>query len=134
MAFTIKDAKIININNLLLGTDKAYQYKYSFLCYKKAKLIMMGIPTIQEEPPEVPQHYVSGHVVETTIPINRKVNLHRSDTGELVGATTSSGIGGYFYGETIYSGAHYVVCLDDDAGVDYNDLIYGNIYPATISG
>ena len=78
--------------------------------------------------------YISGYVKEGTIPVNRQIYLHNRTTGELVGSTTSSGMGGYFYCETTYSGAHYVVCLDDMVGVDYNDLIYGNIYPATTSG
>ena len=79
-------------------------------------------------------NYISGYVKEGTIPVNRQVYLHNRDTGELITSTTSSGVGGYFYMETTYSGAHYVVCLDDAIGVSYNDLIYGNIYPATTSG
>jgi hypothetical protein len=48
--------------------------------------------------------------------------------------TTSSGLGGYFYGETSYSGTHYVVCLDDEAGESYNLLAYDLVLPTTISG
>lgn len=137
MAFIFRNAKNINCDDLF-DIKKAHLYLYSdaiFSHYKKSKLIVMfGTEQEEEQPPDIPQHYVSGHVVETTIPVNRKVNLHRSDTGILVGSTTSSGIDGYFYCETTFSGAHYVVCLDDEIGIDYNDLIYGNIYPATISG
>jgi hypothetical protein len=78
--------------------------------------------------------YLSGYVKENTLSINRKIYLHNRDTGELITSTTSSGAGGYFYCETTYSGSHYVVCLDDAIGVSYNDLIYGDIYPATTSG
>ena len=78
--------------------------------------------------------YISGYVKEGVAPVNRQIYLHNRNTGKLVGSTTSSGIGGYFYVETTYSGAHYVVCLDDAEGLDYNDLIYGRIYPVTISG
>ena len=78
--------------------------------------------------------YISGYVTENTTPVNRQIYLHNRDTGELVEETTSSGVGGYFYMETTYSGAHYVVCIDDAAGLDYNDLIYGRIYPTTVSG
>ena len=79
-------------------------------------------------------YYIEGYVKEGTIPVNRQIYLHNRNTGALITSTTSSGAGGYFYMETTYSGAHYVVCLDDVAGADYNDLIYGNIYPATTSG
>ena len=79
-------------------------------------------------------YYISGYVKEGVIPITRQIYAHNRDTGALITSTTSSGVGGYFYMETTYSGAHYVVCLDDAIGVDYNDLIYGNIYPVTISG
>lgn len=79
-------------------------------------------------------YYVSGYVKEGVTPITRQIYAHNRDTGALVGSTTSSGAGGYFYCETTYSGFHYVVCLDDIVGLDYNDLIYGNILPATTSG
>ena len=79
-------------------------------------------------------YYVSGYVKEGVAPITRQIYVHNRDTGALVGSTTSSGAGGYFYCETTYSGSHYVVCLDDIVGLDYNDLIYGNILPATASG
>jgi len=79
-------------------------------------------------------NYIAGYVKEHITPITRQIYLHNRDTGALIGSTTSSGAGGYFYCETTYSGSHYVVCLDDEAGVSYNDLIYGNIYPATTSG
>ena len=78
--------------------------------------------------------YIAGYVKENIIPITRQIYLHNRDTGALMGSTTSSGAGGYFYCETTYSGAHYVVCLDDETGVSYNDLIYGNVYPVTVSG
>ena len=134
MAFTFRNAKNINVEDLF-DIKKAYLYAYSdamFPHYKKSKLIVT-FPSKKEQP-AVPQHYFSGHVIEETLSVDRKVNIHRCDTGELVGTTTSSGAGGYFYGKTTYSGAHYVVCLDDEAGKDYNALIYGNIYPVTISG
>jgi hypothetical protein len=45
--------------------------------------------------------------------------------------TTSSG-NGYYYLETTYSGSHYIVCLDDFAGEDYNDLIIGDVCPTEV--
>jgi len=77
--------------------------------------------------------YFSGYVYELGNPVQRTVYLHNRSTGELLDTTTSSG-NGYYYLETTYSGAHYIVCLDDAAGEDYNDLIIGNVYPTTISG
>lgn len=134
MAFVIRDAKIISLEELYsVIKSRLYRFSEANQIYKKAKLVNMGVQIIPEEE-YVPQHYFSGNVVEGVVPINRKVNLHRRDTGELVGSTTSRGVGGYFYGETTFSGPHYVVCIDDTAGLDYNDLIYGNIFPATISG
>ena len=136
MAFAIKDAKIIPMEGLFnISQARFYRFSAVTQIYKRAKLVNIGIQSIPEEEEEQsPEHYVSGYVVETTIPVNRKINLYRCDTGELVGSTTSSGIGGYFYCETTHSGSHYVVCLDNEIGADYNDLIYGKIFPATISG
>jgi len=81
-----------------------------------------------------PGYYVGGYVTEEGAPVVRTVRSYRNDTGAFLNETTSSGIDGYFYLETSYSGAQYVVCIDDDAGLDYNALIYDSILPTTISG
>jgi hypothetical protein len=75
--------------------------------------------------------YFSGYVYELGNPVQRTVYLHNRSTGELVDSTTSSG-NGYYYLETTYSGAHYIVALDDEAREDYNDLIIGNVYPTEV--
>jgi hypothetical protein len=77
--------------------------------------------------------YFSGYVYEQGSPISRTLYLHNRDDGVLADTTTSSG-NGYYYLETSSSGSHYIVCLDDEAGANYNDLIIGDIYPTTISG
>lgn len=77
--------------------------------------------------------YFSGYVYEQGSPVQRTLLLHRRDNGALADTTTSSG-NGYYYLGTSYSGSHYIVCLDNEAGASYNDLIIGDIYPTTISG
>ena len=77
-------------------------------------------------------YYFSGYVYEQGSPIQRTLYLHNRSDGNLEDTTTSSG-NGYYYLETTYSGAHYIVCLDDPAGEDYNDLIIGNVIPTTVS-
>ena len=84
--------------------------------------------------PPYKTHYIEGYVKEQGTPAERTVRACRSDTGEEMDYTTSVSGTGYFYLETTYSGAHYVVCLDDMGGISYNDLIYGKIYPTVISG
>lgn len=135
MAFISKDSIIFQTEHQFdVVSARLYLSYTSALSYKNAKVITTFQQSVQDEPPDEASHYVSGYVMETTVPVTRVVNIHRSDTGELVGSTTSSGIGGYFYVTTTYSGSHYVICLDDESGVDYNYLIYGKIYPITISG
>ena len=80
-----------------------------------------------------PFYYFSGHTFEQQSPVSRKLYLYERSTGDLVDTTTSSG-DGYYYMETASSGSHNIVCLDDEAGVDYNDLISGKVFPTTISG
>lgn len=79
-------------------------------------------------------YYFDGYVTELESPVVRTVRAYRRDTGELMDETTSSGIGGYYYLETTYSGMHYLLCLDDiTIGDTYNALIYDLMLP-TISG
>lgn len=77
-------------------------------------------------------YYFSGYVYEQGIPVSRSIYLYYKENGNFIASTTSSG-NGYYYLETTYSGAHYLVCVDDLAGVDYNDLIVGNVFPTVIS-
>jgi len=83
---------------------------------------------------QAPGYYVGGYVMEEETPVVRTVRSYRRDTGAFLNETTSSGINGYFYLETTYSGEQYVVCIDDDAGLVYNALIYDLIIPTTVSG
>ena len=75
----------------------------------------------------------SGYTLEQQAPVSRKLYLYDRPTGALITTTTSSG-DGYYYMETSFSGSHNIVCLDDVAGVKYNDIISGNVFPTTISG
>ena len=78
--------------------------------------------------------YFSGTVSEFSTSISGAViYVYNQTDGSFVGSTTSSGDGG-FYIETTYSGAHFLVCVDPYGNGTYNNLIYGSMYPATISG
>ena len=63
--------------------------------------------------------------------MSRELYLHNRDDGSLIDTTTASG-NGYYYLETTYSGSHYIVCLDNESGEDYNDLIIGNVSPEEV--
>ncbi len=76
-------------------------------------------------------YYFSGYVYEEGNSVARTLYLHNRSNGSLVDTTTSSG-NGYYYLETSSSGSHYIVCLDDSAGEDYNDLVIGDIYPTEV--
>jgi hypothetical protein len=84
--------------------------------------------------PEYNKYYMEGYTKEQGDPVPREVRAYRASTGELMDVTVSVSGTGYFYLESIYNDAHYIVCLDDDAAPSYNDLIYGNVYPTLISG
>ena len=78
--------------------------------------------------------YFSGYVYENTTAISgSQLYLYNRSDGSLIGSTTSSG-DGYFYITTTSTGSHFLVCLDTAGGNVYNDLIYGDMYPVTISG
>jgi hypothetical protein len=78
-------------------------------------------------------YYFDGYVKEEGVAVVRAVRVHQRNTGDMVFETTSSGLGGYFYGETSYSGIHYVLVFDDAAGASYNALVYDNVIPITVS-
>lgn len=75
--------------------------------------------------------YFSGYTYEFGSPVQRTLYLHNRSSGDLLDTTTSSG-NGYYYLETTSSGSHYIVCLDDAAGEDFNDLIIGDVYPQEV--
>jgi len=84
---------------------------------------------------EINKYYFDGNVTEQGLPAGgRIVRAYRKDTGYMVDETTSASGTGYFYLETTYSGTHDIVCLDDMAGYNYNDLIFGDVIPTTLSG
>ena len=81
--------------------------------------------------PPANKYYISGTVREEEIGyVERNVSLYSTETGKLVDSTTSTS--GTFYLESPYNHAHHVVCNDDDAPKDYNDLIYGKVFPGEI--
>ena len=84
--------------------------------------------------PEYKTHYFEGNITERNAPISRPVACFRADTNELMDSTVSASGTGYYRLETSYDGPHYIVCQDDDSGLDYNHLVLGKMTPATISG
>jgi hypothetical protein len=133
MAFTYRTAKNLSTDGLFdFESAKKYLLASSiFPHYMSSKVMYMDL--YRQPIPEEPQHYVSGDVVEEEIPVSRRVYLHRSDTGALVGSAVSGESTGSFYVTTTYSGSHYVICLDDEVGEDYNGLIFSKIIPGEIT-
>jgi len=82
--------------------------------------------------PPFKTHYFEGTVTERGLPVIRNVACHRADTYELMDYTTSASGTGYYRLETSYSGVHYIVCQDDEAPLDYNDLVLGKMEPTEI--
>jgi hypothetical protein len=83
---------------------------------------------------QAPNYYFDGYIQEYGVGVDRTVRVHDRDTGGVLGETTSSGVDGYFYLETTYSGAQYLVSLDDLTGDVFNMIGYDLMVPATISG
>jgi len=82
--------------------------------------------------PAYKTHYFEGNVTEKGVPIIRDVACFRADTHELMDSTVSASGTGLYHLETTYSGAHYIICRDDDPPIDYNDLILGKMEPYPI--
>jgi trimeric autotransporter adhesin len=79
-----------------------------------------------------PRFYFSGFtMINHTLVGGRKVLAYRRDTGEYMNETVSE-VDGSFYLETTYSGTHFIIALDDDAGENYNDVVVGNILPSSM--
>ena len=87
----------------------------------------------EEIPPVSPICYYYGYVMENTVtPAARVVRLYLRSTGELMDETTSQASDGYYYLTTTVSGEHFIVCFDDDAGLDYNALVLDRLPPRGI--
>jgi len=90
-------------------------------------------------------YYFSGYTKKLGIPVSRVVKAFTEDKYEYspvmsesnytcIAEETSVTGTGYFYLQTTFSGAHQIICEDDKTGVKYNDLIYSDVYPSTVSG
>jgi hypothetical protein len=74
------------------------------------------------------QKTVSGTVVEGSTAVDRIVLVFNRNTYELVGKTVSSAVdGSYSVVLNGYTGAVFVVALDDPAGNDYNAMIFDGV-------
>lgn len=82
--------------------------------------------------PEYKTHYFEGTITERNVPISRQVACFRADTDEMMDSTVSASGTGYYRLETTHSGTHYIICQDDDPGVDYNHLVLGKMDPYPI--
>lgn len=70
-----------------------------------------------------PQLYrVAGEISENALPVIRKIRLYNETTGMLVSETYSNSEG-YYELDTPYTNPHYIVCMDEVGGQDYNHLI-----------
>lgn len=74
-----------------------------------------------------------GTITEQLVPTERTVYVYDTISGRLLNSATSSGSGGFTVGTSV-SGGHYLVCLDDDTGNSYNDLVAATVIPVTTSG
>ena len=74
---------------------------------------------------------ISGYVKQYNQPVSRKVYCYDRRTGELMDSCMSSDAG-YYLLHTTCSGAHNLVCLDDDGGYEFEDLIISKIMPEEI--
>lgn len=75
-----------------------------------------------------PAYEVEGYIYEKGVPVSRHLYIYDSSDGSLANSTTSSG-NGYYYMTVTTSGSHFIVCVDDEEGDQYNDLIMGRVFP-----
>jgi len=79
-------------------------------------------------------YYFAGTVTEQSTAVSgASIYVYLESTGEFINSTTSSGDGS-FYVTTTTSAAHFLVCVPPSGLVGYNDLVYGDLYPVTVSG
>ncbi len=81
--------------------------------------------------PPMPSYEFTGYVKNGDEYLDRIVRAYRRDDYELMDETVSSGTSGYKI-HTTYSGSHYLVCLDDEEGEEYNALVLDKKYPQLI--
>lgn len=73
---------------------------------------------------------IFGYVTEFNVPKSRKVYCHLRSNGKLIATTTSSPTDGYFLFNGLPDDTYYVVFLDDNAGIQFNAIIYDRIRPS----
>lgn len=75
-----------------------------------------------------PSHCFSGTVSVNDIPAERDLKIFRRDNGLFLDTVTSSGTGEYYF-ESSFGGYHNIVCVDDLALPNYNDLLMSKCLP-----
>lgn len=80
----------------------------------------------------LPTHCFSGIVTVNDVPVQRELRFFRRDNDTYLSSTTSSGATGFYYNETSFGGQHDIICLDDVATPDYNDLIMAKCIPVPL--
>lgn len=89
-------------------------------------------PYIAEEGPESsinPPYYFTGVVEDDLGPVEREVISYERSTYKKMDTSISDPDGSFFLDSTT-SGTCFLVCLDDDGGVDYNHLVAAVVKPA----
>jgi hypothetical protein len=79
---------------------------------------------------EPAQYSLNGTVKELGLPVQRLIRMYRRDNGALMCSITSNADGTFTLPSNAYNGEHYVIALDDDAGVDYEPLVFGRLIPS----
>ena len=99
-------------------------------------LWVMSTPTYYSNAGKVeqfslPLYPLTGTVQDNTMtPVARTVRAYDRSTGELLKETTSSAETGAFSIGVFSTDPVYIIALDDDAGTDYNAIIFDRIEPA----
>ena len=71
-------------------------------------------------------HYVSGYVKEESLNVSRRIYMYDQE-GSYITNTSISEVDGSFTILTTITGIVYLVCVDDNAGLDFNDLVVATV-------
>jgi len=126
--------KVFNKSVVNRTPETSFNVKDYIYTYQEENVVGYGPKYGKTMVENLPKQYcISGTVSVNDVPSSREIRIFNHSSDAYIGSTVSSGTTGEYYFGMPFGGLHYLICLDDVANPNYNDLIMSKISPENLS-